>query len=548
MEIGPMQNSRNLSKTLIVKSTIEAGMPSMLLPRILTKAKKDHSEEEAVVCGDIRYTYLDFCRRAMRFASALSNLGLRYPDRVAIIHKNCHYFLESYFAVAQIGAVLVPINHRLLPKDFSFILKDSDSKGLITEARLLENVTPSIKECPELSSIIITGQSEGAGDVANANLYEDIIKDERPIKSLPSEIQDTEMAHLYYTSGTTGKPKGVVLTHRNNYIHAINTVEEIQLTNQDRWLHVSPMYHLADAWSAWAVTQVGGAHTFVPEFNPTNVLETIERDKVTVSNFIPTMLNMLVNRPDVKSYDCSSLRLIMSGGAPIAPEIVRKIIEEFGCEYIQTYGMTETSPFLTMSILKSHLRDLPFDDRLRYLATTGRPFKGVNLKVVKEDGTEVEKDDQEVGEIIVKGDTITPGYWKLPHETEKRMKDGWLHTRDLATVNEEGYLTIVDRMDDMIITGGENVYSIEVENVLYEHPKVLEAAVIGIRDEVWGEKIVAIVVPKKREHLAEDEIVDHCKGRLAPFKAPKEIIQVNELPKTESGKIKKNMLREKYRG
>lgn len=522
-------------------------MQSMLLSNILAKANRDYPKEEAVKCGHVRYTYSDLHERAMRFANALKNRGLGFPDRIAIIHRNCHHFLESYFAAAQIGAVLVPINYRLTPQDFSFILKNSGSKALITEAGLLKSVAPSIEDYPDMDLVVVTGQAEGT-DMENAYSYEEIIEDEMSAEPFHLDTNDTEMAQLYYTSGTTGKPKGVPLTHRNNYVHAVNTVEEIQLTSKDRWLHVSPMYHLADAWSTWAITMVGGAHIFVPEFQAGRVLETIERDKVTVSNFIPTMLNKLVNHPEAHSYDCSSLRLIMSGGAPIAPEIVRKVIETFGCEYLQTYGMTETSPFLAMSILKSHLKDLPFEERLKYLATTGRPFKGVDLKVVKEDGMEVEKNDQDVGEIIVRGETITPGYWKLPDETKERIRNGWLHTRDLATMNEEGYVSIVDRMDDMIITGGENVYSIEVENVLYEYPKILEVAIIGIEDEFWGEKIVAVIVPKENEKPTEEEILEFCKRRLAAFKSPKQVIQVSELPKTESGKIKKNVLREKCGG
>ncbi|UCD91577.1 MAG: long-chain-fatty-acid--CoA ligase [Methanobacteriota archaeon] len=502
----------------------------MSLSNILKTAVENFQKEDAIICGPNRLTYSEFLERVLKSATALKDLGVGVRDRVAIIHRNCHHFLESYFATAWIGAVLVPVNYRLSSEDFSYIFENSGAKCIITEPDLVERV-----------------QSAVGDDTEDICLYKELLgrKDTEDIS--PQDVQDTEMAQIYYTSGTTGRPKGVILTHRNNYVHAVNTVEEIQLTKNDRWLHVSPMYHLADAWSAWAITLVGGKHVFVSEFDTKRVLETIERDKVTLCNFIPTMLNMLVNHPEVDNYDCSSLRFIMSGGAPIAPEIIRKIIDKFGCEYIQTYGMTETSPFLTMSILKNHLRDLPFEERLRYLATTGRPFKGVELRVVKEDGAEVEPNDEDVGEIIVKGETITPGYWQLPDETKERIRDGWLHTRDLAILNEEGYVTIVDRMDDMIITGGENVYSIEVENVLYENPKILEAGVIGIDDQVWGERIVAVVVPKENEQLTEVEVMDHCKGRLAAFKAPKQVILVSELPKTESGKIKKRILRERYR-
>ncbi len=516
----------------------------MLLSGILEAAVKSHPQRKAVACRETRLTYSELNERVQGLAGALNEKGFGHLDRIAIIHRNCHHFLESYLAAARIGAVLVPINHRLSSKEFSYILDNSDAKALIVEGCLYETARSAIEQSKGLELIVVTGESPDEGLPRKAVLQKELLESS---DTLPDpEIHDDEMAHLYYTSGTTGRPRGVILTHRNSYIHATNTIDEIGLNRDDRWLHVSPMYHLADSWATWAITLTGGTHVFVPEFDVLEVLETIQNERATVSNFIPTMLNKIVNHPDVDSYDLSSFRLVMSGGAPIAPEIVRRVIDAFGCEYIQTYGLTETSPYLTMSILKDHLKDLPFEEKLRYLATAGRPFKGVDLKVVREDGSDVRNDDSEVGEIIAKGDTITPGYWKLPDETEKRIVDGWLHTRDLATVNKEGYVTIVDRMDDVIITGGENVYSVEIENVLYDHAKVAEAAVIGLKDDAWGERIVAVIVPKKDETPSEDEIIGHCKTELAAFKAPKQVILADEIPKTTSGKIKKNLLREMY--
>jgi acyl-CoA synthetase (AMP-forming)/AMP-acid ligase II len=308
------------------------------------------------------------------------------------------------------------------------------------------------------------------------------------------------------------------------------------------------MFHLADAWAVWSITSVGAAHVIIPCFEPQSALEVIEKHNVTLSNFIPTMLNILVNHPHVKEYDFSSLRVILSGGAPIAKEVVRKVVDIFGCDYIQTYGLTETSPFLTMSILRDDMKDLPVEERLNVMVTTGRPFYNVQLKVVKENGEEVIPNGEDVGEIIVKGDIVTPYYWKLPEETKERIVDGWLYTRDLAVVDYLGYVTIVDRKDDMIITGGENVYSIEVEDVLYSHPDVLEAAVIGLSDPIWGEKVTAIVVLKKGQEPTEQEIIDFCKEKMAHFKAPKKVIFADSLPKTGSAKIYKFKLRERYKG
>jgi acyl-CoA synthetase (AMP-forming)/AMP-acid ligase II len=258
------------------------------------------------------------------------------------------------------------------------------------------------------------------------------------------------------------------------------------------------------------------------------------------------MLNLMVNHPDVGRYDYRSLRVLLSGGAPIAPEVVRKIVETFKCDYIQTYGMTETSPYLTVSILKDHLRKLSQEDQLRFKSKTGREFIGVELKVVNDRGSEVKRDEKEVGEIIARGDIVTKGYWKLPEETNKSIKEGWLYTGDMAVMDEEGYVTIVDRKKDMILTGGENVYSTEVENALYTHPAILECAVVGVPDEKWGEAVKGIVVLKPNQKATAQEIIRFCKDRIAHYKAPKSIDFIDALPRTGSGKIQKKGLRDKY--
>ncbi|MDP6180714.1 MAG: AMP-binding protein, partial [Desulfatiglandales bacterium] len=251
--------------------------------------------------------------------------------------------------------------------------------------------------------------------------------------------------------------------------------------------------------------------------------------------------------PGVETYDFSSLRTILSGGAPIAPEVVKKIMEIFKCDYIQTYGMTETSPYLTLSILKEKLSRLSPEKQFDYKTKTGRPFMGVLLKVVREDGTGVLPNNKEVGEIIVKGDIVTEGYWNRPEETASALKDGWLYTGDMAVLESEGYVNIVDRKKDMIITGGENVYSVEVENVLYAHPSILEAAVIGVPHPKWGEAVLAVVVLKPGQMTREEEIIQYCKEHIAGYKAPKSIVFVSELPKTGSEKIYKKGLKEEYR-
>jgi fatty-acyl-CoA synthase len=516
----------------------------MPLNELLPKAAKLYPRREAVVCGDVRLNYREFAARVWRLCNGLVSLGLQRNDRLAILHENCHVFLEAYFAAAHLGLILVPLNFRLSPKELAMILNDSGSRLLIAQQAFREKVGALSALVPGVDKVLWSqkGQEESAGETD----YEALLARRESPGTPELNIKDDDVAQLYYTSGTTGRPKGVMLTHKNVKNHALGTIADLHLTDSDHWFHVAPLFHLADAWATFAITWAGGKHVIIPSFEPLSVLRTIQEEKITLTNLIPTMLNMMVNHPEAGEFDYSSLRAILSGGAPIAPEVVRKIIETFKCDYIQTYGMTETSPYLTLSILKQHLKALPWEEQLSFKASTGREFINVSLKVVDERGREVARDNKQVGEIIVKGDIVTPGYWNLPDETNKAIRDGWLYTGDLAVVNEEEYVTIVDRKKDMIITGGENVYSTEVENVLYTHPAVLEAAVIGVPDPKWGEAVRACVVLKPGKAATEQGIIAYCKENLAHYKAPKSVAFSDALPRTGSGKIYKKGLRDPF--
>ncbi len=517
----------------------------MLISGILKRAIELYPDKEAISSGQVRYTYRQFGERIHKLARYFVSEGLGKGDCVTILHNNSHEFLEVYFAAAQIGAILNPLNFRLSPRELAFILNDSRSNFLIASKRYREGVE-SLKALDiQPARILWTGPGDIPKDDYSEE-YESVFQNQSPGLLPEPGISENDIAHLYYTSGTTGLPKGVALTHKNVTFHSLAVIAELGINDRDVWVHVAPLFHLADAWATFAITWVGGRHVTVPNFEPVNVFEAIQREKVTLSNMIPTMLNMLVNTPGINKYDLSSLRVILSGGAPIAPELVRKIMDTFKCDYIQTYGMTETSPYLTLSILKEHLLSLPVEEQFEYKAMTGRPLIGVDLKVVQSDGKEILPDGRDVGEIIVRGDTITPGYWNRPEETEKVFEDGWLYTGDLAVINNEGYVNIVDRKKDMIVTGGENVYSTEVENVLYKHPDILEAAVIGVPDPHWGEAIKACVVLKQGRHVKDMDIIEFCKQELASYKAPKTVVFLQTLPKTGSGKIFKKGLKEKY--
>jgi len=443
--------------------------------------------------------------RSERLHGALAARGLRPGERFAVLSWNSSDYLELYFAAARGGYVLCPLNARLAPPEIEAILQDSGARFVLEGAKGLAELG---REVPAVADV--------AADAP---------------------------AQLYYTSGTTGRPKGVVLTQRNVEVHARAAIEELGLSEQDTWAHIAPMFHLADAWAIFAITLCGGRHVYLSRFEPQAALDLLVRERVTITNLIPTMLNLMVRHESAAGRDYSSLRAILSGGAPIAPALVREILELFGCRYVQTYGMTETSPYLTLGLLKPHLEALPLEERVRWLAKTGRPFQGVELRVVDEQGRDVPADGKSVGEIRVRGATVTPGYWNQPEQSAAAFEDGWLKTGDLATLDHEGYVDIVDRKKDMILTGGENVYSTEVEHVLHAHPAVLEVAVYGLPDELWGERVCAAVVLRPGKQASAEELQEFCRKSLAGYKVPAAIEFRLELPRTGSGKIQKHALR-----
>lgn len=512
---------------------------------ILKKAVVLYPDKTAVVDGKHLFTYGQIMERTEALARFLQSRKIKAEDRISILELNSHAFLEAYFAAAGTGVILSPLNYRLSAKEIIFIIKDSGARWLIANscfAPLLEDV---LSEDTTLEGILWIGDPPPLHFNIQSHVYERVIQDHKGAFR-PVSIQENQVAHLYYTSGTTGQPKGVMLTHKNVCLHAMGTIAELQLVDSDIWGHIAPMFHLADAWATFAITWVGGCHVMLKNFETQAAMTLIEREQITLSNLIPTMLNLMIKHPRVNEYDFSSLRVILSGGAPIAPELVRSITETFNCDYIQTYGMTETSPYLTLSILKGHLKNLSPRKQLAYKAKTGRPFITIALKVVDENGQPVAADEKQVGEIWVRGDTITPGYWNSPEVTQKSFHKGWLRTGDLAVIDSEGYVNIVDRKKDMIISGGENIYSIEVENVLYMHPKVLEAAVFAVPDKKWGESVKAAVVLKENEAASENEIIAFCRKHIASYKAPTSIDFLPALPKTGSGKLYKKALKDPY--
>ena len=512
----------------------------------LSYARETHGDRLAVVEGDLGVTYARLGVEADGLAQYLAGQGVAPGDRVSALMVNSHAYLVTYFGVAEAGAILNPLNHRLSTAELAFILADAGARWLVADVSFADQVAALLAGGSLVEGVIWVGDDdEPALPVRTVSMNAVLGQPDDHSKFEPVLRRPDDVAHLYYTSGTTGQPKGVMLTHKNVCVHARGAMDELDLCVDDVWGHIAPLFHLADAWATFAMTWVGGCHVTVPRYDASTVLDALERHRVTLTNLIPTMLNDLVNHPEAAARDLSSLRLLMSGGAPMAPALVERVVQTFGCDYVQTYGMTETSPYLTMSLLPPHLRDLPASEQLAYKAKTGRPFQTVELRVVDDRGEPVAPDSQQVGEIQVRGESVTPGYWNRPDATAAAFtSDGFLRTGDLAVVDAEGFVDIVDRLKDMIITGGENVYSTEVEHALYAHAAVLEAAVIGLPDERWGEAVVAAVVLGPDQSVNDVDLIAHCKIHLAAFKAPKRVVFLEALPRTGSGKIRKQTLRD----
>ncbi|MEZ5974274.1 MAG: AMP-binding protein [Planctomycetota bacterium] len=356
----------------------------------------------------------------------------------------------------------------------------------------------------------------------------------------------SDLAHLYFTSGTTGRPKGVMLTHKNVAEHARQAIAELGLRPADGWGHFAPMFHLADAWATFAATAAGARHHFLERFEADAALQQLQDEAITLSNLVPTMLQRMLALPR-PAGEWNRLRLVLSGGAPIAPSLVQRIMDFFGCEYAQTYGLTETSPYLTFSLPRPGERHPEGPAGIARRARTGRAFGRVGLRVVDEAGIDVPQDDRAVGEIWASGPTVTPGYWRDADATAAAFAGEWFRTGDLATWDATGSVNIVDRKKDMILTGGENVYSIEVEAALLAHPGVLEAAAFGVPDADWGEAVWAAVVWAPGATADLERLQQHLHAQLAGYKCPKRILECPELPKTSSGKIQKRLLRESLR-
>jgi fatty-acyl-CoA synthase len=503
------------------------------------RTRRLYAGQEAVVDEDLRLTYTEFFDRVDRWSSALQALGVRQGDRVATIAPNTHAQLEHFYAVPQIGAVLVPINYRLTADDFAYIVNHSGATVVCAHSDYLDAVDGIRDEMKGVAHFVALegGPRDGWID------YEGALAGAEPDPDRPA-IEETDLLTINYTSGTTARPKGVMITHRNAAMNVIGTQVHLPIRPEERYLWTLPMFH-ANGWTyTWQVTAAGGTHVCLRKVEPARVFDLVRREDVSWLCAAPTVLIGLANAPaEARGTVRPGVHVVTAGAAPAAATIER-LEGELGWEVTQVYGLTETAPFITVCEPRPAHDKLTPEERAVIKARQGvELMTSGELTVHGDDGEDVPWDGQTLGEIVVRGNVVMKGYYNDPEATERAMGDGWFHTGDAAVIHPDGYVEVRDRLKDVIISGGENISSVEVEGCLLRHPGVQEAAIVGLPHEKWGEAPYAFVVKKEGATCTEDELIVFVRDRLAHFKAPHGVTFVHELPKTATGKIQKYVLR-----
>jgi fatty-acyl-CoA synthase len=487
----------------------------------------------ALIDGDRRITYAEFDRRTDQLARALRELGVRQGDRVAALLVNSAAFLETMFATAKLGAVFVPMNFRLTAPEVTYLLADSGADVFVWSGHLSDIARAALAGGGvRVRARVVVGGEPADGE---ADLEEVLASGEPWALGIP--VAGSDLSCLMYTSGTTGRPKGAMLTHENHLWNAINTLIGHGLREHDRTLTVMSLFHIGGLGShTLPLLYLGGTVALLPAFDPENTLATMARERVTVQILVPAMWAALTMVPDFDSYDLSALKLAVTGGAP-CPLPVLEYFQGKGVPFQEAFGMTETAPAVTI---------LDADHVKEKNGSIGRPLFHVETRIVNADDRDVPIGD--VGELIVRGPNVFAGYWGMPDATAEAFRGGWFHTGDLGCMDAEGFITLVDRKKDMIITGGENVYPIEVEQVLYRHPAVRDVAVVGVPHAKWGETPIAVVAVEDGAQVTADDLIGYARERLAHFKCPTRVEYVPELPRNATGKVLKTTLRKEYGG
>lgn len=496
---------------------------------LLTWSAWRHSDQVAIIAEEKQLTYRQFNEQANRMAHALRGLGVGEGDRVGILLMNCQEFLVSYFASAKIRSWAVTLNCRLSGGELAYIINDSAPRVLILGEDFLPIIDSIRRQINSVAHYVIVGSKMKPPYLH----FEDLLTKSSPEEpSIPAAFEDVQL--IMYTSGTTGFPKGAMITHRHLIWNSLSACIYWGLAPEDITLTVAPMFHIAGLHNTTvAHLHVGAGVVLLKAFDPLQVLKMVARHRVTNFFMVPTMWKNLLGTPELSQLDLASLRFIFSGAAAMPASIIQGLLEKVCKRYYQGYGLTEAGPNACY---------LGYKDALRKVGSIGKPFPHLELKILNDKGEPVAQGD--VGEIALRGNQVFSGYYRKPEETRKVFLEDWFLTGDLARMDEEGFIYITDRKKDMIISGGENIYSAEVERVLNLHPSVLETAVVGVRDETWGEAVKAYVVLKPGEKATPGELIEFCRGRLAGYKRPKQVQFLEDFPRTSFGKISKRALRE----
>ena len=506
---------------------------------IIRRSAHRFPKKTALIFGNDRLSYEELNDRVNRLADSLVKAGLKKGDRIAVLLHNCPEFFEIYFASAKLGGIFVPINNLLKKNELKQIFGYIEPEAIFFDRDYLETLNTMGTDLKALQFQV------GAGEVSGPSVHKydglmDHGKDEEP----GIKVSDDDIMSIFLTSGTTGVPKGAMRTHRHAYIDSLVGSVELNLRQDDRMLMVFPFYHVT--WED-NMRHILMANTIVirreGSFDAKEVFGLLETHNITICQLVPTMISTMLQVEDVDAYDLSSLRLLTYTASPMPVELLKKTIKRFKCQFMQFYGQTETGPLTTVLRPEDHVLE-GSEIRLARLASAGRTVLNYEAGIVDPQGKDVPVG--EVGELIVRSESMTVGYWRLPEETAKTIKDGWLYTGDFGRLDDEGYVYIIDRKNDMIISGGKNIYPREIEEVLYKHDAVLEAAVIGVPDDHWGESVRALVVLKPGKKANEDDIISFCKQNLASYKKPRWVEFRDELPKNPTGKILKRVIRDEY--
>jgi len=507
----------------------------MHITQTLRRAVQISATGTATIFGERRQTWGHFEQRVARLAAALKSLGIGASDRVAILAFNSDRYVEYFYAVAWAGGAANPVNIRLAAPEIGYTLDDSGSTVLFIDdafARMLPDLRSLIQSIEHFVFI-------GDGPVPDGCLaYEDLIASHEPIKD--ANAGGDTLAGLFYTGGTTGKSKGVMLSHDNVLFNAINVIPALAYGSDTVYLHAAPMFHLADMASTFAVTMAGGTHVILPRFDVDALLASVASAQVSHTMLVPTMINLLISSGKIPQYQVSSLQRMMYGASPMPEAVLLRAMAALpGVGFTQGYGQTEAAPVI--SFLEPH-HHVPGSAKLM---SAGRAAFGVEVAILDPDDCELARGT--VGEICARGMNVMQGYWGLQEQSQAALRNGWLHTGDLGYMDSEGFIFIVDRAKDMVISGGENIFSVEVEGAVYQHPAVQECAVIGIPSEQWGEAVLAIVVLKPGTKVTSEEIIAHCRVLIASYKVPRSVeIRLEPLPVSGAGKILKTDLRKPY--